>query len=101
MLVEDPASVMCSFLLTFGYGISALPFTYILSRQFDNHTTAQISVLGIFIITGFIAMLTYFILKSIESTAEFADTIRPLFRLLPAYNVGDGFITLAQSFWIR
>lgn len=46
-------------------------------------------------------MNAYYIMSSIETTQILAQRLRPLFRLWPAYNVGDGFIQMAQAFWER
>lgn len=101
VFVGDAESFLCTLALTFGYGLSALPFAYLLSRNFESHTTAQISILGLFFVTGFIAVLTYFILKSFEEFQDLAEHLRVLFRFWPAYNVGDGLINLSQNFFMR
>ena len=101
VFVGDTDSFLCTFLLTFGYGLSALPFAYLLSRMFENHSSAQIAVMGIFFITGFVAVNAYFIMSSIESTQDIADALQPFFRTWPAYNVGEGFIKLSSSYWER
>ena len=42
VFVGSLSTFTSTFLLTFTYGTSSLPFAYLLSRGFDNHTTAQI-----------------------------------------------------------
>lgn len=101
VFVGSVSSFFATLSLTFGYGMSALPFSYLLSRMFDNHSSAQIAVMGIFFITGFVAVNAYFIMSSIESTEDVADALRPLFRMWPAYNVGEGFIQLSASYFQR
>uniref|UniRef100_A0A7S1VG15 ABC transporter domain-containing protein n=1 Tax=Grammatophora oceanica TaxID=210454 RepID=A0A7S1VG15_9STRA len=101
VFVGDVESFFCTFLLTFGYGLSALPFAYLLSRMFNNHSSAQIAIMGIFFITGFVAVNAYFIMSSIESTQDIAEGMRPGLRTLPAYNVGEGFIQLSSAYWER
>uniref|UniRef100_A0A7S3DQC5 ABC transporter domain-containing protein n=1 Tax=Entomoneis paludosa TaxID=265537 RepID=A0A7S3DQC5_9STRA len=91
----------CTALLTFGYGLSVLPFAYLLARRFDNHSSAQIAVIGVIFISGFVAVNAYYIMDSIEKTRSIAQTLRPLFRLWPAYNVGDGLIAMSRAFWER
>ena len=47
--VDDTASLL--FIATFSissFGVSFLPFAYPYSRMFDNHSSAQVAVLGIF-----------------------------------------------------
>jgi len=94
-------SLVATFALTFGYGLSSLPFAYLLSRSFDNHSSAQIAVMGIFFVTGFVAVNAYFIMSSIDSTKQIAEALQPYFRTWPAYNVGEGFINLSNAYWER
>ena len=101
VFVGDFKSFCCTALLTFGYGLSVLPFAYLLARRFDNHSSAQIAVIGLTFITGFVATNAYYIMDSIESTEDVAASLRPLFRMWPAYNVGDGFIQMASAYWER
>jgi ATP-binding cassette subfamily A (ABC1) protein 3 len=101
VFVGDLESFFCTMALTFGYGLSILPFAYLCSRRFNNHSSAQIAVIGIGFVTGFVFVMAYFIMISIESTEELAKTLRPIFRIFPGYNVGDGFIQMANAFWER
>ena len=101
VFVGDAESALCTALLTVGYGLSVLPFSYLIARRFDNHSSAQIAVIGIVFITGFVAVNAYFIMRSIESTEDLAETLRVIFRAWPAYNVGDGLITMATAYWER
>ena len=71
------------------------------SRSFKNPSAAQIGVMGVVFITGFIAVNAYYIMDSIEKTKRIASALRPLFRMWPAYNLGDGLIALASAFWTR
>ena len=101
VFVGDTESLLATFALTFGYGLSSLPFAYLLSRFFSNHSSAQIAIMGIFFMTGFVAVNAYFILSSIETTKNVAQALRPYFRSWPAYNVGEGFINLSNAYWER
>lgn len=101
VFVGTASSFICTLALTFGYGLSSLPFAYLLSRSFTNHSNAQISVMGGFVITGFVAVNAYLIMRSIDTTADLAENLRPLFRCWPAYNVGDGLVALSDSFLRR
>ena len=101
VFVGNTTSFLCTFVLTLGYGLSALPFAYLLSRNFHDHTTAQISVLGLFFVTGFIAVLTYYVLTSFPEFDSLSRNLRYLFRLWPAYNIGDALITMAKHFFER
>lgn len=101
VFVGDSESFLATMLLTFGYGLSVLPFSYLLSRPFNNHSSAQIAVMGITFVCGFVAVNAYFILSSIDSTKDLAEGLLPFFRWWPPYNVGEGFIRLARAYWER
>ncbi|GMI21052.1 hypothetical protein TeGR_g11943 [Tetraparma gracilis] len=101
VFVGSPSAFFATFLTTFLYGSSAMPMSYILSRGFGNHTTAQISVMGIFFITGFVCVNSYFIMSSIDTTRDTAAVLVHIFRFFPGYNVGESLINLSASFFRR
>jgi ATP-binding cassette, subfamily A (ABC1), member 3 len=101
VFVGDTTSFCATFLLVFGYGVSSLPFSYLLSRSFTNSSTAQISIAGIGWLTGFVTVIAYYTLGAQEKTAHIAEGLQPWFRLFPAYNVGEGFMQLSSSYWFR
>lgn len=101
VFVGDKQAFLATFALTFGYGVSALPFAYLLSRMFHNSSTAQISVAGIGWLTGFVTVIGYVTMDSMEKTQKYAQAMEPWFRLFPAYNVGQGLMKMSVSFWYR
>lgn len=101
VFVGDRQSTIASALLTFGYGLSILPFSYLLSRTFNNHSSAQIAVMVIVFVCGFVAVNGYYIMTTLEQTRSLAATLLPFFRCWPSFNVGDGFIRLSQAYWER
>jgi ABC-type multidrug transport system ATPase subunit len=101
VFVGDTESFFATMALVFGYGLSILPFSYLLSRGFNNHSSAQIAVMGLIFISGFVAVNAYFIMSSIESTQKLAEALRPMFRWWPAYNIGEGFIQLSTAYFER
>jgi len=101
VFVGDTESFIATAVMTFGYGLSILPFAYLLSRNFNNPSTAQISVIGLVFVTGFVAVNAYFLMTTLEQTRDLASTLLPLFRLWPAFNIGEGFIELSSAYWER
>lgn len=87
------------FLLLFTYGLSVLPLCYIYSMFFDNHSTAQISIMAVNFATGFVAVLAYFVMSTIPTTQEAAEKIVHFFRFFPPYNIGEGLIAIATAFF--
>ena len=45
VFVGDVQSFLCTCCLTFGYGLSVLPFSYLVARRFENHSSAQLAVI--------------------------------------------------------
>ncbi|KAL7574063.1 hypothetical protein ACA910_015641 [Epithemia clementina (nom. ined.)] len=101
VFVGSAEAFVCTAMLTFGYGLSVLPFSYLLARRFDNHSSAQIAVIGLVFITGFVAVNAIYVLSSIEYTEDIAAILRPLFHVFPAYNIGNGLISMSTAFWAR
>lgn len=56
VFVGDAESFFATAIMTFGYGFSILPFSYLLARNFNNPSTAQISVIGLVFVTGFVSV---------------------------------------------
>ncbi|CAJ1947143.1 unnamed protein product [Cylindrotheca closterium] len=101
VFIGDIEAFFATALITLGYGFSILPFSYLLARNFDNPSTAQISVIGLVFLTGFVAVNAYFLMTALEDTQALAASLLPLFRLWPAFNVGEGFIELSSAYWER
>ena len=80
-------------------GLSAMPLGYLYSLMFDNHSTAQISIMTINFITGFVAVLAYFTMTSIPETVELAKSLVFVFRLWPAYNIGEGLLAVTAVYF--
>jgi len=101
VFVGDWESAIASMAIIFGYGLSVLPFSYLLSRMFNNHSSAQIAVMGINFVCGFVAVNAYFVMINIEDTKALAKALQPWFRCWPSYNIGEAFIQLSTTFWQR
>jgi len=101
VFVGDAESFFATATIIFGYGCSVLPFSYLMARNSKNSGSAQISVIGLLFITGFVAVNAYFIMSSISTTEEVAASLLPLFRMWPGFLLGEGFIMLASAFWER
>jgi len=43
----------------------------------------------------------YYILNAIEKTQSLARILRNIFRLWPAFNLGDGLVAITGAFWER
>ena len=99
VFLSPPEAALATALLLLLFGLSAIPFNYALSFLFDNHNSAQISLLVINFTTGFIATMAFVIMDSINSTKELAETLRLVFLCFPPYNLGEGLLRLSASFF--
>lgn len=89
-------AVLC---LVMVYGASAIPLNYLYSLAFTNHSTAQISITLINFMSGFVLVLAYYVMVSVPETAAAAELLVHIFRIFPAYNIGEGFINLSTSYY--
>jgi ABC-type multidrug transport system ATPase subunit len=87
------------FFLLFTYGASVMPLCYIYSFSFENHSTAQISIMTWNFITGFVFVLAYFIMTNIDSTRALGMFLVHIFRFFPPYNVGEGLINISANYY--
>ena len=99
IFVGDAESAMAVFLLTFLYGLSSIPLSYIYSFAFENHSSGQISIMAINFMTGFVAVLAYYVLTSIPSTTEAGNNVVNFFRAFPPYNIGEGLVNLSVHYY--
>jgi ABC-type multidrug transport system ATPase subunit len=78
------------------YGVTGVVSAYCCSFAFDSHATAQnVVMLGNFI-TGFICVIIVQLMGWIDSTTEASKPIRFVFRLVPAYCLGDGLLYISS-----
>jgi hypothetical protein len=59
-------AAVAMFLLVFLFGLSTIPFNYVLSFAFHDHATAQITLLVANFTCGFIFTMGYFICNSVN-----------------------------------
>ena len=97
--IGDTRTSSCLFCLLITYGMSCLPLCYIYSFAFTNFSTAQIAIMVINFMTGFVLVLSYYILLSIPNFQNVSDIVVSIFRLFPPYNIGEGLLNLATAFY--
>lgn len=99
IFISTSEATIAVFLLLILYGTSSIPISYIYSFAFDNHSTAQISIMTINFFTGFVAVLAYYIMVSIPSTKSLGESLVHFFRFFPPYNIGEGLINIAGNYF--
>ena len=94
-------STIALILLLFLYGLSVIPLSYIYSLFFDNFSTAQISIMVINFLTGFVMVLAYYVLVNIPKTKSLGQSLVHLFRFFPPYLVGEGLINISTTYYLN
>jgi ATP-binding cassette subfamily A (ABC1) protein 3 len=83
-------------LLLFFYGLASITGAYLASFLFAHHATAQNVVMFVNFVVGFFFTMLTFLLQITESTAAVGSGLKWVFRLHPAYCLGEGLGALAQ-----
>jgi ABC-type lipoprotein export system ATPase subunit len=99
VFIHSTASACALVLLLVVYGCSAIPLSYLYSMGFENFSTAQISIMVINFITGFVMVLAYYILINVPTTKAAGELLVHFFRFFPTYNVGEGLINLSAAYY--
>eukprot|EP00599_Poterioochromonas_sp_BG-1_P017989 CAMPEP_0173168162 /NCGR_PEP_ID=MMETSP1105-20130129/23088_1 /TAXON_ID=2985 /ORGANISM="Ochromonas sp., Strain BG-1" /LENGTH=1495 /DNA_ID=CAMNT_0014089829 /DNA_START=1445 /DNA_END=5932 /DNA_ORIENTATION=+ len=92
-------SGFCMTCLLLVYGASSIPLCYLYSMFFVNFSTAQIAIMVVNFMTGFVMVLAYYIMSSIPKTAGAAKILVNIFRFFPPYNIGEGLINLSTVYY--
>lgn len=99
VFISTPESTLCLLALLFTYGLSCIPLSYFYSLYFDNYSTAQISIMVLNFLTGFVFVLAYYVMISIPQTKKLGELLVNLFRFFPPYNIGEGLINLSATYY--
>eukprot|EP00929_Paragymnodinium_shiwhaense_P115857 TRINITY_DN8500_c0_g1_i3.p1 TRINITY_DN8500_c0_g1~~TRINITY_DN8500_c0_g1_i3.p1 ORF type:complete len:2086 (-),score=492.32 TRINITY_DN8500_c0_g1_i3:221-6478(-) len=93
----DDGALQATFVIFLGYGMSIMPFSYLLSFAFGSHTTAQVVALVFNFATGLILMIVSFILSNIEATRDVNSKLEWIFRLFPGFSLGNGLFQICKG----
>lgn len=99
VFIGTSESAWAVFLLLVCYGLASIPLSYLYSLAFDNHSTAQISIMTWNFFTGFVFVMAYYIMVSIPSTQKTAESVVHFFRIFPPYNIGEGLINISVNYF--
>ena len=97
IFISTVESTMALVLLLFTYGASVIPLSYLYSLLFQSYSTAQISIMSIHFVTGFVTVIAYFVMTTIPETQELAESLVLFFRLFPPYLIGEGLINISVN----
>jgi ABC-type multidrug transport system ATPase subunit len=99
VFIGDSISSLCLFCLLITYGMSCVPLCYLYSFGFTNFSTAQIAIMVINFMTGFVMVLAYYIMISVPDTQAAAKVLVHVFRFFPPYNIGEGLINMSTAYY--
>lgn len=91
----DPEVLGAIVVVLFGFALSVMPFTYLMSHLFSKHTTAQNVALLFNLMTGLVLMITSFVLDVLETTQDANVYLKYVWRLFPGFCLGDSFLNLS------
>jgi ATP-binding cassette subfamily A (ABC1) protein 3 len=86
LIGENTGAVFLAIIL---YGLSVIPFNYVMSFLFTESTSAQNSMLLFYIFTGALLLIATIVLGIISSTRAAVFHIRFVCRLIPSYCFGE------------
>ena len=78
------------------FGFAAAPLASVASFQFKRPSTGLIFLIAFHFLTGFGLLVTDFIMSNIYSTRSVNKSLKWIYRLFPAYSLGDSFFVLAS-----
>ncbi|KAG8470313.1 hypothetical protein KFE25_008734 [Diacronema lutheri] len=96
---RETIGYLCAHMLL--YGAAALPQTYAISLAFDSPSSAQISLILVHLVAGFVLVIANLIMLSLERTRDAALRLVWAWRLMPAFNFGEGLLALSQAYYER
>jgi ATP-binding cassette subfamily A (ABC1) protein 3 len=96
LIGENAVGVALAILL---FGLAVIPFNYLCSFLFKNHTTAQNMMLLFYILTGSLLLIVTWVMQQLPATAPIISGLQYIFRLIPSYAFGECMleITLRNS----
>jgi len=68
---------------------------------FENFSTAQISIMVINFLTGFVFVLAYYVLINVPKTRNLGLALVHFFRIFPPYLIGEGLINLSTTYYVN
>ncbi|KAJ1623330.1 P-loop containing nucleoside triphosphate hydrolase protein [Pavlovales sp. CCMP2436] len=83
------------------YGAAVFPQTYAISLAFDSPSSAQISLILMHLVAGFVLVMANLIMLSLDRTKAAAKLLVWVWRLFPPFNFGEGLLALSQAYYER
>lgn len=74
------------------YGLSMVPFTYLFTFIFEIEAAAQNFIILMNFLFGALGGTIIFLIRTIDSTVNYAKAIAAIMRIVPAFSLSYGFI---------
>ena len=97
--VGDAQQAAATFALLVLYGLAAIPQVYCYSFLFENHSSAQIAIMVLNLIAGFVTVIAHFVMQNLPSTRDADKALVHVYRLLPPYNFGEALLGLSATWY--
>ena len=72
---------------------------YCLSFGFESHSTAQIVVMVLNLIMGFVTVIAHFVMSTLPSTQDADKVLVHLYRLMPPYVFGESLLSISSTWY--
>ncbi|KAG5510166.1 hypothetical protein JKF63_07063 [Porcisia hertigi] len=89
-----PSRVGGTFVLLIVYGLTSTVGAYALNFLFKEHSSAQMIVMGLSFVSGFLLLMLVYVLSLSAKSTETSDYMRWFFRVVPSFCIGDGLIQM-------
>lgn len=98
VFVGTPQANLAVLCLLLAYGCSAIPLNYLYSLLFRNPSSAQISLILVNFLTGFVLVLAFYVMNVLPATKALANVVVHAFRLSPGYCIGEALINMTACY---
>jgi hypothetical protein len=72
---------------------------YCYAFGFESHSTAQIVIMVLNIIFGFVTVIAHFVMSTLPSTQDADRVLVHLYRLTPPYVFGEALLTISSTWY--
>jgi len=83
--------ILCLIMFLF----ASMPFTYLVSFLFSSPSKAQLTCIVMYIMTGYMLALVWFILGLFESTQDINEDLEPIYRIFPIFLLAESLVNIS------
>lgn len=79
------------------YGTSSIPLSYCYSFGFKTHASAQIGIATINFCTGWVTVVAYYIMGTVENTKSLNNNLENIYNCFPPYVLGRSLLIMSET----